>query len=560
MSADADPILECLREDVKKGCLLPLSAYLSRFPGQDRAVARAYLTMAGGEARNGEARGHHQIGHYEILRELGRGGQGIVYLAQDTRLERRVALKVLAQIGPGSEAAIDRFRREALVASRLNHPHICGVFDAGSEGGLPYIAMQYVEGMTLSQRIGAQRSGTAADESSLIIDFSDATELDPKEGVEAPAEVRSSVTSAQEIPTLLRYFERVARALHAAHEVGIVHRDIKPGNLMITKQGEPVILDFGLAHADDSAAPGMTRTGDVFGTPAYMAPEQISGHSGRVDRRADVYSVGVAMFEALTLKRPFEAPTREALYQAILTEPPPDPRPLNPAISRDLKVLLETALEKDRDRRYASASALADDILAILEHRPIRARAIGPTGRLVRWARREPAKAALLLVLLVALPAVAALVTARMKDAPKLEAARRAEAAHEQDQRLAEANFEMSEGDKLRAIALYERALADDPACGEAVVGLVLSHQNLGHLDVADRVLEEHQAVLGEGSATKLLKAQSWVLRGREDEARQIIGKRRLREPALSTTSSRSANSGSGSGERSPLFNERCTM
>lgn len=523
MSHDLDVVLDRMLRDAKAGGLGPLADYLERFPGEDRRVAWAYLEAGASGVINEGSGGKLKIGHYQVIRELGRGGQGVVYLAQDLRLERRVALKVLAQVGPGSDVAIERFRKEALVASRLNHPRICGVFDAGVADGLPYIAMLYVEGMTLAQRLAAFRSGTAEEPSSLIINFSETTLVDPRNGDPPTRHDPPSTTDAREIPTLLRFFEQASRALHAAHEAGVIHRDIKPGNLMITRSGEPMILDFGLAHAEDSGAPAMTRTGDVFGTPAYMAPEQISGNAGRVDRRADVYALGVSLFEALTLQRPFQAPTREGLYQAILTAAPPDPRTRNPAISRDLKVVIETALEKDRDRRYATAEDLADDLLAILERRPIEAREIGPVGRLVRWAWREPWKAGLLAVLLVSFPLVAVLVTARVKDAPRLEAARQLETARRLDELLAEAGYEVSEGRKERGIEIYEEVLKEDARSAEAIGGLVLAHQNLRNLDVAERLLEEHRELIGEGSARHLLMAQLSNLRGRLDEARKLI-------------------------------------
>ena len=175
----------------------------------------------------------------------------------------------------------------------------------------------------------------------------------------------------------------------------MIHRDLKPGNIMVDASGEPVVLDFGLARDLEGDGVSITKSGDFLGTPAYMSPEQIASGHIHLDRRSDVYSLGVTLYECLTLKRPFDAPTREGLYQAILSKEPPDPRRLNKAISADLKVVLETALNKDRDRRYVSAEAFADDLKRVRELKPIQAKPISPIGRLVRWGRRNPLVAAM---------------------------------------------------------------------------------------------------------------------------------------------------------------------
>ena len=303
------------------------------------------------------------IGPYRALRELGRGGQAIVWLAEDTRIAREVALKVMPHLGPGGEDALLRFRREAEVASRLQHPGICPVLEADLDHGVPYIAMRYVAGETLAQKLAASRAS----------------------GAEPPA--------GPALRDLASLFERAARALHAAHEAGVVHRDVKPANIMVTPAGEPVILDFGLAREDDSGGASLTLTGETSGTPAYMSPEQMTGRP-RPDRRTDVWSLGVALQECATLRHPFESATREGLFQSILAEDPVDPRTQNPAVDRDLATILATATEKERDRRYQTALDLAEDLRRWQAGEPIRARPVGRFERSWRWAKRKPALAA----------------------------------------------------------------------------------------------------------------------------------------------------------------------
>jgi hypothetical protein len=304
-----------------------------------------------------------RIGPYRTLRELGRGGQAIVWLAEDSRIGRQVALKVMPPLGPGGEDAMRRFRREAEVAARLEHPAICGVLEADLDRGTPYIAMRYVAGETLAKRISAAR------------------------------ESNSDVPDAAALRELALFVEKCARALHSAHEAGIIHRDIKPANLMRTPEGEPVILDFGLAREEDGVGHTLSASGEVSGTPAYMSPEQMTGRA-RTDRRSDVWSLGIVLYEMATFAHPFASATREGLFQAILSTDVPDPRRVNPAIDRDFATILETATAKERDRRYQTALDFAEDLGHWLANEPIRARPAGRFERVARWVQRKPALAA----------------------------------------------------------------------------------------------------------------------------------------------------------------------
>ncbi|HYC79245.1 MAG TPA: serine/threonine-protein kinase, partial [Planctomycetota bacterium] len=346
----ADPLavvvdfLERWSLDRDRGTVRDAEYYASSYPGYEDAVRAEHARLtadaaihdgfaadgAGGSSGADPAR----IGPYEIVRLVGEGGQGAVYEAKDLRLGRRVAIKVLN--GLGSPGALARLRREASLLAALDHPALCTLYEAGLHGERAYLAMRFVEGRSLADVIRAQRDvgpGPAA-----------------LPGCDPSADVRERTVA------ILRMLAQVARALDAAHGKGVVHRDVKPGNIVLDGAGDPVVLDFGLARGRDGDSEALTIPGDVLGTPAYLAPERLAGRDG--DLRVDVYALGVTLYECLTLRRPFEAPTREGLFRKILEDPPPDPRPLNRAVERDLVAVLETALAKDPDRRYASATAL----------------------------------------------------------------------------------------------------------------------------------------------------------------------------------------------------------
>jgi eukaryotic-like serine/threonine-protein kinase len=366
---------ERFAHDRDSGRVRPLSDYQEVFPRHADLIASEYAVLLGERSDTEPAPSTplERIGPYLLERELGRGGQGLVWLATDTRLGRKVALKILAPGLCAATSALDRFRREAEVASRLDHPGICPVYEVGQAQGMPFIAMKYVEGASLAQIVARDRdSGTEASSRARLLDR-------------------------------VQLIEDAARAVDAAHSAGIVHRDLKPGNLMVTSDGRPVILDFGLARSLEDEQVRLTRSGDVFGTAPYMAPEQLRPDGATADRRTDVYALGATLYEALTLRPPFEAPTREAMYRQILESDPPYPPAFFKRLPHDLRTVLETALDKDPDRRYRTAGDLAEDLRRVRMREPIRARPMGPARRLVRWARRNPAVAASVAVAFVSL-------------------------------------------------------------------------------------------------------------------------------------------------------------
>jgi serine/threonine protein kinase/Flp pilus assembly protein TadD len=416
-------------------------------------------------ASAGELEGQEQIGAFRLVREIGRGGMGVVFEAIEVTLGRRVALKLLPPDGLGRSARA-RFQREAELASRLDHPNICTVYAAGVESDRPWIAMRFVEGETLGSAILRAR----------------------EKGERGITLAREGSTGRSRQRSVAACFARVARALAYAHERGVVHRDVKPSNVMVTPAGEPVLLDFGLAREEESDAPSLTRTGETAGTPAYLAPELLAGEIEKPDARVDVYALGVSLYECLALRQPFVAPTRMALYHAILAGSAPGLKKQDPEIPRDLAVVVATAMERERSRRYATAADLAADLEAVVEGRPIAARPASSLGRALRWARREPRQALLVALLVTASLALAVAGGVLLASRDDVLAAERATRAKEVEEAVVSGYAALPEslqGEGEAADAAFARALAMDPACIEAQAGAVLVRIARGKNDEA---------------------------------------------------------------------------
>src|SRR5262249_20786180 len=295
-----------------------------------------------------------RLGDFRILREVGRGGMGVVYEAEQISLGRRVALKVLPFAATMDPRHLQRFQNEARAAASLQHPHIVPVHAVGCERGVHYYAMQFIDGHSLGQVIEELRT----------------TKESNHRGTENTEKRQQTVVSSLCSLCLCGsndFFKRVAEwgiqaaeALEHAHSVGIVHRDIKPANLMIDSHGALWVTDFGLART--AADAGLTMTGDVLGTLRYMSPEQALAKHGLVDHRTDVYSLGVTLYELLTLDRAFGGRDREELLRQIALEDPVPPRRRNKAAPVELETIVLKALEKNPADRYATAEELADDL------------------------------------------------------------------------------------------------------------------------------------------------------------------------------------------------------
>ena len=312
-----------------------------------------------------------RLGDFEIVREVGRGGMGVVYEAQQLSLKRKVALKVLRFAGVADQDAMERFQREAETVAQLHHTNIVPIFAIGEQKGVFYYAMQFIEGRSLAAVLEQSQKEAA-----------------PLDLVEAA-----------------RWTLQAAEALAHAHQRNVIHRDVKPSNLILDPAGQVWLTDFGLAKRMDDAA--LSMTGALLGTPRYMSPEQASAAKQPVDQRTDIYSLGATLYELATGKPLFEADSPHGIISQILTTEPPPPRSLRPGLPRDLETIILKCLAKEPSARYATAQALADDLRAFCEGRAIKARRASIAERTVRWVQKRKKSAAVASIAAAATLAVA---------------------------------------------------------------------------------------------------------------------------------------------------------
>jgi len=462
-TSDLNPLDQLAEEFVERyrlGERPPLSEYVGRHPelaSEIRDLFPGLVLMEGIRPEAGEATGAYaetvpsgikleRLGDYRILREVGRGGMGIVYEAEQESLDRRVALKVLPGQMLLDPYRLQRFEREARSAAKLHHTNIVPVYGVGCNDGLHYYVMQFIQGQGLDQVLdelnrlrrcknkvpaGTSKSGgaSAADVAqALLAGKSQANSqrsgsdeaLPPTISREFAASTDSSIHLPGHAPastlsdTGRPYWQSVAHvgiqvadALAHAHAQGTLHRDIKPSNLLLDGQGNVWVTDFGLAKAS-ADADNLTHTGDIVGTLRYMAPERYQGQS---DIRGDIYSLGLTLYEMLVLRPAFRATDRNKLIQQVMHDQPELPGKLNSAVPRDLETIVLKAIDRDPARRYQTAAELAADLQRFVEDRPIQARRVNVPEQFWRWCRRNPViaslAAALVLVVLVGFAGVA---------------------------------------------------------------------------------------------------------------------------------------------------------
>jgi serine/threonine protein kinase len=432
-----------------------------------------------------------RLGDFEIVRELGRGGMGVVYEAVQVSLNRKVALKVLAGGLGLTPTAVQRFRREAEAAARLHHTNIVPVYATGEADGTHFYAMELIDGPSLDhvlrQLRDAGRPSPAPTkrpetDSAVPPELAATGAYVPESGPATTLCTTSLHSGGDYFDTVARLVADVADALDHAHRNGVIHRDVKPSNLLLASAGRLSVNDFGLARLLEQ--PGMTMTGEFVGTPAYMSPEQITAGRVPLDHRTDVYSLGATLYELLTLSPPFSGQTREQVLGQIVQKEPRAPRRIDRRVPVDLETICLKCLEKDPDRRYPTAGALAEDLRRYVNRFAIAARRAGPVQRLAKWARRHPGLSATSGCALV-LALVAGILGYRLQ-------------VEEQQRRADQQQHE-------RQLEEHERHRALDKATLAAISG---------EFEAADRAIDEAELLAASPGQVRILRGQVALERG----------------------------------------------
>ncbi len=406
--SDLDPILVGLVDEfsrrVENGEAVDVEAFAGLHPDHAerlrtllpaiRGLAALGRSEAAAGAFSGDLGQGSQLGDFRILREVGRGGMGVVYEAFQASLNRTVALKVLSR--SGGTHFLERFRREAQVVARLHHPHIVTVFGIGEDQGVHFFAMQFIQGHNLDKLLRSLRCEESAATDPTVPPTGRSTDAGANSAQEASGAGAVRWVDLR-APGSLSYYRAIAAlGVHAAqglayaHSLGVLHRDIKPSNLLLDSSGIVLLTDFGLAKVEGDES--LTNAGDVVGTLRYMAPERFDG---RCDARSDVYGLGMTLYELLTQRPAFDETERAQLLDRIRNGAPAPPRSLRPDLPRDLETIVLKAIDPIPGTRYQTAGTLADDLQCYLENRPITARPPWWWDRVHKWARRRPGIAAL---------------------------------------------------------------------------------------------------------------------------------------------------------------------
>ena len=423
--------------------------------------------------------GERRLGNYRIVREVGRGAMGAVFEAVQVSLGRRVALKVLPGTFAMDPKRVERFLREARSTSRIHHPGIVPIYEVGEAEGTHFYAMEYIDGPSLAALLAGMREKAGGG------------------GAKG-----SGTWDPEWISSTARRTAELAEGLEKAHLQGLVHRDVKPSNILVDSSGRFVLVDFGLVREEEAET--LTRSGEMVGTLSYMSPEAVGRR--RVDARADVYGLGATLYEALTLALPFPGATEHEVQGAIMFKEPIPPRKLNPRIHRDLETIVLHALEKDPDRRYATAADLAGDLRRFLRYEPIRARPLSTVTRVVRRARRHaPALGAGAAIVLLAAALAAALLMIAGQSRKDREARYRDQVA------------------RAAVGILGGHFLYFDPSQQVFTASLLESTRGLGPIRKALGDLEEAAGLIDDRPEAHYFSARAHLIEGKDAEARKAL-------------------------------------
>ncbi len=516
------------REDVLRAnpdLAEPLGAYLDSLEDLHNAAAG----FAGGTDRSEaetepESNDEKRLGDFRLLREIGRGGMGVVYEAQQISLGRRVALKVLPFAAVLDSKQIARFKNEAQAAAQLDHPNIVSVYAVGSDRGVHYYAMQLIDGQPLDRAVEDLRKTSLSGQACVETTAGSPDTVDDAQDLEDAYRAANHSFLTQLSTDKGRYFRAVMRlgiqaaeALQAAHEFGVIHRDIKPSNLLLDGEGKLWVTDFGLARCQSEKA--LTCTGDLIGTMRYMSPEQTRGQSALVDQRTDVYSLGATLYELLTLEPAFPGDDGPELLRRLAEQDPRPLKQLQPKVPTDLQTVIHKAMARRREERYTTAQELADDLRRVLEGKPTVAKPPTVADRLAKWTRRHQG-------LVIAVATVFVLAAVGLASATVLIAGEKVRA--EQNAQKADRNFRNAQdtveyllkigdrlakvpgADKVReelfggALKYYQRfaeEAKDDPSLR---ADLALTHSKIGSL--ADKVGSTDEAIAAHEDAVGLFR------------------------------------------------------
>lgn len=499
--------LEAFLAALEEGTAPDREEFLARYPGvadELRPCLDALAFVHGATERPGDERAEiegESLGDFRLVRELGRGGMGVVYEAEQRSLGRRVALKVLPFAAVLDERQLHRFRFEAQAAALLHHSHIVPVYAVGTERGVHYYAMQYIEGRTLQQLVDELKEKEAGGASR------------PASGPLGAITTEQSSKTPGYCRAIARVGADVADALDYAHGQGVIHRDVKPANLMVDAGGHVWVTDFGLARS--TADTGLTLTGDLVGTARYMSPEQTRGRSVSVDHRADVYSLGATLYEALTLTPAFPGGDVHAVLRDIPVREPVPPRRLNPAVAPELETIVLKALAKEAEGRYDTAAEMAADLRRFLDHKPILARPPTLLDVASKWALRHRGLVAATVVFLVLAVVVFAVATVRVVG----------------EQRRTQAALDEAERSYQRAVEavdalLFEVAIKDlQDVSAMTQVQQKLLQRALEFYDLFLADYRDDARLALRAAQAQRRRAELLVLLGREDEARDAVQK-----------------------------------